>query len=150
MTKHESWMKFALLEAEKAFSKNEIPVGAIVIYKNKIIAKAHNQVEILKDVTAHAEILAITSAENNLENKYLKDCTMYVTLEPCPMCATAIVMAKIPTLVFGAMDKNYGACGTVFDLTENKKLNHKAHTISGVLDKECGELLKEFFKKKRK
>ena len=149
MTLNEKFMRFAFFEAEKAESKNEIPIGAIIIYENKIIAKGYNQVETLNDVTAHAEIIAITSASDYLKNKYLKNCTMYVTVEPCPMCATAIVMAKIPKLVFGAYDKNYGACGTVFNLTENKNLNHRVHVIGGVLDEECGALMKNFFKKKR-
>jgi tRNA(adenine34) deaminase len=150
MTAHEKWMIYALKEAEKAYGKNEIPVGCIIVFKNKIIAKAHNQVETLTDPTAHSEILAITSAAENLQSKVLSGCTMYVTLEPCAMCAGAIVLAKIPSLYFGAYDNRSGCCGSVLNITSNKNLNHKVTAYGGILDDECGEILKSFLREKRK
>lgn len=149
MTPHEHWMQFALKEAERALHKDEVPVGAIVVYKNAIIAKGHNQIEMLRDATAHAEMLALTSAAAHLENKFLKECTLYVTMEPCPMCAGAIVLSRIPTLVFGCYDPKMGACGSIVNIAENKKFNHVVHVIGGVLDTECGMIVKEFFEKKR-
>jgi len=150
MTIHERWMKYALQEATRAFDENEVPVGAVVVHHNTVIAKGHNQVERMKDATAHAEMIALTAAFASLENKFLKDCTLYATMEPCPMCASAIVLSRIPTLVFGCYDPKMGGCGSVLNITENKKLNHKAHVIGGVLDGECGTLIKDFFEKKRK
>ncbi len=149
MTPHETWMKYAIKEAERAFDQNEVPVGCIIVHENKIIGKGYNQIETLKDPTAHAEIIAITAAAAQLESKFLENCTMYVTLEPCTMCAGAIVLAKIPTLVFGAYDPKAGACGTLYTITEDARLNHRVHTISGVLDAECGSLIRDFFKLKR-
>jgi len=138
-------MELAFKEAEKAFKNGEIPVGAIVVKDNLVIGKGYNQVESLKDPTAHAEILAITAAANYLESKWLQDCTLYVTLEPCPMCAGAIVLARIPTLVFGTFDPKMGACSTVYNIVEDKRLNHKVHVISGVCDVKCQAILKNFF-----
>lgn len=149
MNINENWMKFAYREAEKAYEEGETPIGCIIVFENKIIAKSHNQVETLKDSTAHAEILAITSASAYLDSKVLKDCSMYVTLEPCVMCAGAIVLSKLENLFFGAFDPKTGACGSVIDITNNKSLNHKVNVFGGVLDTECGNLLKSFFKKKR-
>ena len=142
---HERYMELAFKEAEKAFQKGEIPVGAIVVKDNLIIGKGYNQVESLKDPTAHAEILAITAAANYLESKWLQDCTLYVTLEPCPMCAGAIALARIPTLVFGTFDPKTGACSTLYNIVEDKRLNHKVHVISGVCDTKCQTILKDFF-----
>jgi tRNA(adenine34) deaminase len=150
MSQNEYFMELAFKEAEKAFRKNEIPVGAIVVKENIIIGKGFNQVESLKDPTAHAEILAITAAANYLNSKWLEKCTLYVTLEPCPMCAGAIVLARIPTIVFGAFDPKAGACSTLYNIVEDKRLNHQVHVISGVLDTKCRGILKEFFEKKRK
>jgi len=150
MTAHEKYMKYALTEAEKAYEKKEIPVGCIIVYKNKIIAKAYNRVESLKDPTAHSEILAITSASEYLDSKILRECSMYVTLEPCAMCAGAIVLSKLDNLYFGAYDNKSGACGSVINITNNKSLNHKCKVYGGVLDKECGFLLKSFFEEKRR
>ncbi len=150
MTLHERWMKFALKEAYRAFEQNEVPVGAIIVHQNTIIAKGYNQIEMMRDPTAHAEMIALTAAAAHLENKFLKDCVLYVTMEPCPMCAGAIVLSRIPTIVFGCYDPKMGACGSVLNVTEHKKLNHQVHVIGGVLDAECGGLVKEFFKKKRK
>ena len=150
MTLHERWMKYALREAERAFEQNEVPVGAIIVYKNAIIAKGYNQVEMMHDPTAHAEMIALTAAAAHQENKFLKDCVLYVTMEPCPMCAGAIVLSRIPTIVFGCYDPKMGASGSVMNVTENKRLNHQVHVVGGVLDAECGSLVKEFFLKKRK
>lgn len=149
MTPHESWMKYALREAERALEHNEVPVGCIIVRDNKIIGKGYNQNETLKDPTAHAEIIAITAAAAQLQSKFLEDCTLYVTLEPCAMCAGAIVLAKISTLVFGAYDPKAGACGTLYTITEDSRLNHRVHTIGGILDAECGALLRDFFLVKR-
>lgn len=150
MTLHERWMKQALKEALRAYDDDEVPVGAIVVYRNTIIAKGYNQVEKMHDPTAHAEMIALTAAAAHLENKFLKECVLYVTMEPCPMCAGAIVLSRIPTVVFGCYDPKMGASGSVLNITENKKLNHMVHVVGGVLDVECGSLVKEFFSKKRK
>jgi len=150
MNLNENFMKLAFREAEKAYEEGECPVGCVIIYENKIIAKSHNQIETLKDPTAHAEILAITSAAANLDSKILKNCSMYVTLEPCPMCAGAIVLSKLKNLFFGAFDPKSGACGSVINVTNNKSLNHSVNVYGGVLDTECGGILKSFFEKKRK
>lgn len=145
MTHHEQWMKLALKEAEKAFEQNEVPVGALVVHKGKIIAKGYNQIELLQDPTAHAEMIALTAAANHLQSRRLEDCTLYVTLEPCPMCAGAIVLARVPTLVFGSYDPKAGACGTLMNIVEDKRLNHSPHVVGGVCDRESEELLKGFF-----
>jgi tRNA(adenine34) deaminase len=143
-------MTLALKEAQTAFAKNEVPVGAVVVHGGVVIGRGYNQIEMMNDPTAHAEMIALTAASSHLDSKWLKGCTLYVTLEPCPMCAGAIVLSRIPTVVFGCYDPKMGACGTLYAITEDKRLNHRVHTIGGVLDKQCGELLKEFFKKKRK
>ncbi|MDD5361433.1 MAG: tRNA adenosine(34) deaminase TadA [Ignavibacteria bacterium] len=146
---HSNWMKYALREAERAFDENEVPVGCVIIHGNRIIAKAHNQIEMLNDPTAHAEMLALTSAFDAIQNKQLKGCSMYVTLEPCTMCAGALVLAKIENIYFGAYDIKSGACGSVLNITNNKSLNHISKVYGGILDKECGMLLKAFFDMKR-
>ncbi|MEK6565411.1 MAG: tRNA adenosine(34) deaminase TadA, partial [Bacteroidota bacterium] len=135
----------ALREAEKAFEQDEVPVGAVIVHEGKIIGRGYNQIERLQDPTAHAEMIAVTAAANHLSARRLEACTMYVTLEPCPMCAGAIVMARIPTLVFGAYDAKAGACGTLMNVVEDKRLNHSVHVVAGVCDKESEELLKRFF-----
>jgi tRNA(adenine34) deaminase len=150
MTQNEIYMNYAFKEAEKAFDKEEIPIGCVIIFQNTIIAKAHNQVETLKDPTAHAEIIAITAASEYLLSKQLAGCSMYVTLEPCAMCAGAIVLSKIENLFFGAYDLKSGACGSVLNITNNKSLNHKCNVFGGVLDLKCKEILKSFFEVKRK
>jgi tRNA(adenine34) deaminase len=149
MTQNEQWMKHALLEAEKAFEHEEVPVGAIVVHDGRIIGRGHNQIERLQDPTAHAEMIAITAAANHLESRRLDGCTLYVTLEPCPMCAGAIVLARIPTLVFGSFDPKAGASGTLYNITHDKRLNHTVHVIPGVCDRESEDLLKRFFGKVR-
>ncbi|MBP8976608.1 MAG: tRNA adenosine(34) deaminase TadA [Bacteroidetes bacterium] len=148
-SRHTDYMKAAIQEAEKAFSKGEIPVGAVIVHKNKIIAKGHNLVERLKDPTAHAEMITITAASNYLSSSRLEECTLYVTLEPCPMCAGAIVLAKLPTLVFGTFDPKAGACGTLYNIVSDERLNHRVHVISGILDNDSEMLLKEFFRQRR-
>jgi tRNA(adenine34) deaminase len=137
------FMKKALQEAEMAFDKGEIPVGAVIVINNTIIARSHNLTELLHDVTAHAEMQAITAAANFLGGKYLKDCTLYVTLEPCQMCAGALYWSQISKIVFGASDENrgYQKMGT--------QLHPKTQVVSGVLEQECGDLMKAFFKNKR-
>ena len=142
-------MRFAFREAEKAFELDEVPIGCVIVKDGAIVGRGHNQTEQLQDSTAHAEMIAITSANGTLENRFLTGCTLYVTLEPCPMCAGAIVNSRIDRLVFGAYDPKAGACGTLFTITEDDRLNHRVHTIGGVLDGECGAILKEYFKKKR-
>lgn len=138
-------MKQALREAEKAFEQEEVPVGAVIVHKGRIIGRGFNESERLQDPTAHAEMIALTAAANHLGSRRLEDCTVYVTLEPCVMCAGAIVLARVPMLVFGAFDPKAGACGTLFNVTEDKRLNHTVHVISGVCDAESEELLKGFF-----
>lgn len=142
----EQYMQQALNEAQKAFEADEIPVGAIVVMNNKIIARAHNQVELLKDSTAHAEILALTTAYNYLGSKYLPDATLYVTLEPCLMCSGALYWSKIGKIVFGAQDdkNSYRRCtGT------NNPFHPKTAITGGVLQEECAQLMKDFFKARR-
>jgi len=140
----EYFMREALKEAKKAFDADEIPVGAIVVCNNRIIARAHNLTERLNDVTAHAEMQAITSAANFLNGKYLNECTMYITLEPCVMCAGALSWSQIGKIVYGASDTKRG-----FNLVGNKILHPKTELISGIIADECSELLKTFFQKKR-
>jgi tRNA(adenine34) deaminase len=144
------YMQEALKEAIKAFESDEVPVGAVIVYKEKIVARAHNQIKLLKDPTAHAEMIAITQAASYLGNERLLDTTMYVTLEPCSMCTGALVLARVKRVVFGAKDEKAGACGSVVDLAKNKKLNHKFIVKSGIYEDECRKLLQEFFKLKRK
>lgn len=146
---HEYWMGLALKEAHAAFSRNEVPVGALIVHNGSVIGKGSNQIELLQDPTAHAEIISITAAASHLGNRQLDNCTMYVTLEPCPMCAGAIVMARIPLLVFGAYDSKAGAVTSLYTITNDTRLNHRVHAIGGVLEEKCGGLLKEFFLKTR-
>lgn len=140
----EYFMKKALLEAEVAFEKGEIPVGAVIVIDSRVIARSHNLTELLHDVTAHAEMQAITSAANYLGGKYLKDCTLYVTLEPCQMCAGALYWSQISKIVYGATDENRGftKLGT--------QLHPKTKVVSGVLEKECALLMRAFFRTKRR
>ncbi len=140
----EDYMKIALSEARKAFDKGEVPVGAIIVYKNRIIARAHNLTEQLNDTTAHAEIQAITAATNLIGGKYLDDCTLYVTLEPCAMCAGALFWAQLGNLVFGAYDATRG-----FSKFSPSLLHKQTQISGGILEEECAEILKTFFQKKR-
>ncbi len=145
----EFYMGIAIKEAQKAADKDEVPVGAVIVHKNKIISRAHNQVEMLNDPTAHAEMIAITQAASFLQSKWLSECSIYVTIEPCSMCAGALVLSRIKEIVFGAKDPKTGACGSVLDIANNKKLNHKISVRHRILEQECGFLLTEFFKKKK-
>ena len=140
----EQFMRKALVEAQAAFDEGEIPVGAIVVCRGRIISRAHNLTETLTDVTAHAEMQAITAAANALGGKYLTDCTLYVTVEPCPMCAGAIGWAQIPRIVYGASDEKRG-----YRKFAPNVLHPKATAIGGVLEEECRMLMQEFFKKRR-
>ena len=146
---HEYWMGLALKEAEVALRRKEVPIGALVVKEGAVIGKGLNQVELLQDPTAHAEIIAITAAAAHLGNRRLEKCTMYVTMEPCPMCAGAIVLARIPLLVFGAYDPKAGACTSLYTITNDNRLNHRVHTMGGVLEEKCGAILKSFFLHRR-
>lgn len=139
----EYFMKKALVEAENAFEKGEIPVGAIIVVDNRVIARSHNLTEMLHDVTAHAEMQAITAAANFIGGKYLKDCTLYVTLEPCQMCAGALYWSQISKIVFGARDEQRGF------MTLGTQLHPKTEVVSGVMADQCAQLMKDFFKKRR-
>jgi tRNA(adenine34) deaminase len=149
MTMHETWMKQAYRQAEMAYEAGEVPIGCVITFQNIVIAKSYNQVETLKDPTAHAELIAITAAAEYLQSKQLLGCSMYVTLEPCSMCAGAIVLAKIENLFFGAYDIKSGACGSVLNITNNKSLNHSCNVSGGIMDTECKEILRSFFEVKR-
>ncbi len=143
------YMQEALKEARKAFEKDEVPVGAVIVSEGRIIARAHNQVELLKDPTAHAEMIAITQAAAALGSKWLVDCAIYITIEPCSMCAGALVLSRIEKIFLGAKDPKTGACGSVVNIVNHKKLNHRIKVKKGVLQKECSSLLSEFFRQKR-
>jgi len=142
------YMSEALKEANKAFVIDEVPVGAIIVHDGRIIARAHNQIKLLKDPTAHAEMIAITQASSYLANERLINATMYATIEPCPMCAGALILARIKRLCFGSSDPKTGAFGSVLDINK-KRLNHRILVAKGVLAEECSSLMKDFFKKKR-
>ncbi len=143
-----TYMKEAYREAELAFSEAEIPVGAIIEYNGEVISRAHNNREQSKDATGHAEMLAIRAACEKLGGWHLNKCTLYVTLEPCPMCMGAIINSRVGKVVFGAKDYKAGACGSVLNLC-SYPLNHKPQIIEGVMKEECAEILTEFFKNKR-
>lgn len=146
---HEHFMQIALDEARQAFREEEVPVGAVIVNDGRIIAQAHNQREQLHDPTAHAEMIAITQAAESLGSWRLDGCTLYVTLEPCPMCAGAIIQARIPTVVYGATDPKAGAVDSLFRLLDDRRLNHRAEVIADVSAAECGEILTRFFQQQR-
>ena len=150
MQEKEKYMKEALKEAQKAYDKLEIPVGAIIVKDGKIIARAHNQKETKFDTTKHAEILAIQKASKKLKSWRLIDCEMYVTLEPCTMCAGAIINSRIKKIYIGASDEKTGAVGSVLNLFDDYKFNHKPEYEKGILEQECSDILKIFFKNLRK
>ncbi len=139
----------AMQQAVAAFEADEVPVGCIITLGDRIIAAAHNQRETLKDPTAHAEVLAITQAADAIRDWRLENCTMYVTLEPCPMCAGAIVQSRIPLVIYGATDSKAGAVESLYHLLNDERLNHQAQVVGGVLATECGDLLTAFFREKR-
>ncbi len=147
---HIMHMEIALEEARLAEQEDEVPVGALIVSaKEGIIARAHNQRELLKDPTAHAEMIAITQAAQFLQSWRLENCILYVTLEPCPMCAGAIVQSRVPWVVYGCMDPKAGACHSLFNLLNDPRLNHRSRVVTGVLENECSIILSEFFQKKR-
>ena len=145
----EKFMKEALKEAKKAYKKLEIPVGCVIVKDGEIIAKAHNLKELKKDTTKHAEIIAIQRASKKLNSWRLLDCEMYVTLEPCPMCAGAIINSRIKKIYIGTLDEKTGACGSVLNLFKDYKFNHKVEVEKGIMKDECEKILKEFFKELR-
>ena len=146
---HSAWMNEALRLAGKAYREGEIPVGAVIVQKNKIIGRGYNQRERLKDPTAHAEILAITAAAGTLEDWRLTDCTLYVTKEPCPMCAGAIINSRMRLLVFGTYDEEKGCCGSLYQLCGDRRLDSKTAVKGGVEEEKCTAILQEFFQTKR-
>lgn len=146
---HDEFMRLALREAERALAEDEVPVGAVVVQHGRVIAAAYNQREQLRDPTAHAEMIAITQAAGTLGSWRLDECTLYVTLEPCPMCAGAIVLARLPRVVFGAADPKAGAAMSLYRLLDDGRLNHRAEVVAGVLAGPCGEILSRFFAERR-
>ena len=148
MGKEVEFMREALKLARIARDKDEVPIGAVVVCGNKIIAKGYNQVEELCDPTAHAEMIAITSATSFLKSKWLKDCTLYVTIEPCVMCASALILSRIKEVVWGADDVKAGAFGSKIDVNK-LKLNHQIKVKKGILSEECSQIIRDFFKQKR-
>ena len=147
---HQRWMSQAIQQAHKAIQIDEVPIGAVIIHNNQVIGRGYNQREHLHDPTAHAEILAITAASNTLEDWRLNDCTLYVTKEPCPMCAGAIVMSRFKMVIFGCYDEEKGCCGSLYQLCGDPRLGQKIAVKGGVLEEECLELIQNFFLAKRK
>lgn len=143
------YMYSALMEAENALAKNEVPIGAVIVHDNRIIGRGYNQTETLKDPTAHAEMIAITAASNNLQTKFLDECDIYITVEPCIMCSGAILLARIRTIYFSTFEPKFGAAGSLFNLLESEKYNHKPKVFSGIYSEESKALLEQFFKLKR-
>lgn len=143
------FMFAALLEAEQALEHNDAPIGAVIVHKNRIIGKGHNQVELLKDPTAHAETIAISAACNFLQTNRLDECELYTTLEPCVMCSGAIMLSKIPTIYFGAFEPKFGAAGSLYNILQEGKYNHTPKVYSGLLETECKLVMQEFFRNLR-
>ena len=146
---HVKWMKAAFREAEKAFEQDEVPIGAVVVQNGQIIGRGYNQCESLIDPTAHAEIIAITSAANTIKDWRLKDCQLYVTKEPCPMCAGALVNARINMVIFGMYDEKEGCCGSLYQLCRDNRFKHKLTVKGGLMEGACTLIIQEFFKKHR-
>ncbi|MBI5971634.1 tRNA adenosine(34) deaminase TadA [Staphylococcus caledonicus] len=149
MANDEYYMKLAIAEAKKAQRLGEVPIGAIIVKNDEVIARAHNLRETAQQPTAHAEHIAIERAAKEVGSWRLEECTLYVTLEPCVMCAGAIVMSRIPRVVFGAMDSKGGCSGSLMNLVEEPRFNHRATVVSGILEKDCGDLLRQFFRELR-
>ena len=147
---HEHYMRMALAEAEAALAENKIPVKTVIIHKNHIITATHNQRKALHNPTAHAEMIAITQAAQALGTWRLSGCSLYVTLEPCPICAGAIVQARLPQVVYGAADPKAGAVQTLYQMLADRRLNHQAQTVPGVLADQCGAMLSRFFEAQRR
>jgi tRNA(adenine34) deaminase len=150
MEEHNSWMKEAIREAERAKAVDEVPIGAVIVHNGEIIGRGHNLRETTHDPTAHAEILAMRQASEHLQAWRLLDCTLYVTLEPCPMCAGAMVQARLPRLVYGTIDPKAGCAGTLMNLLQEQRFNHQVEVIAGVMQEECAALLTGFFRKLRR
>ena len=148
MNEQIKFMKVAIKEAQTAEAIEEVPVGAVIVYQGKIVARAHNKRNTNKDGTAHAEIMAIAKAGKKLGRWNLSDCEMYVTLEPCAMCAGAAVNSRIKRIIFGAYDKRFGCCGSIMNIT-NSELNHRVEIVGGVMEEQCRVMLSSFFKKLR-
>lgn len=144
------FMREALKEAQKAFEADEVPIGAVAVYKNQIIGRGHNRTEHLHDPTAHAEIIAITAAANALGSWRLENVDVYTTVEPCIMCAGALVLARVKRIIFGARDEKFGGCGSVFNIVNEQKLNHQIEVVEGLLKEQAVSLMKRFFERKRK
>ncbi len=142
-------MKLAIQQAQIAEENGDVPIGAVIVYKNQIIGKAYNQREQLNDPTAHAEIIALTQAAAARQSWRLNGCTIYVTLEPCPMCAGALVLSRMDRLVYGCNDPKTGACGSLYNIVQDERLNHRLEVTSGVLQEQCRRQLQEFFAKRR-
>lgn len=147
---HEYFLQLALQEAEQAFRENEVPVGCVIVHDSQVIASAHNQREQLHDPTAHAEMIAITQAAEALQDWRLEECLLYVTLEPCCMCAGAILQARVPQVIYGATDPKGGAVQSMFQLLNDARLNHRCEILGGVLAGPCGEILSRFFQQQRR
>ena len=142
---HEPFMRIAMKEARKGASVGEVQIGAVVVLNGSVIGRAHNRREGLKDPSAHAEILALREAAGYLGRWVLEGCNIYVTLEPCPMCAAAIVQSRLDRIVYGARDIRWGACGTLYDIPRDPRLNHRCDVTGGILAEECAKMLREFF-----
>jgi tRNA(adenine34) deaminase len=150
MFPHDHYMRLALAEAQAALAENEVPIGAVIVRGERVIGAGHNQREMLKDPTAHAEMIAITQAAATLGDWRLEECTLYVTLEPCPMCCGAILQARVPVVVYGAADPKAGAVESLFHLLSDNRLNHRCQIVPGVLADECSRILTEFFQAQRR
>ena len=146
---YEDYMRLAIQQASEAFEADEVPIGAVVVHHNKIIGRGYNQVECLKDATAHAEMIALSAAFNHIGDWRLEDCYLFSTVEPCTMCAGAAMLSRIKRIVFGASDPKFGACGSIFNVPAEKKLNHRIEVVSGILSDEISEMMKQFFKQIR-
>lgn len=149
MVDHTKWMRLALREAEQAFDIKEVPVGAVIMKGSHLIGRGHNQMELLTDPTAHAEIIAITAAASFLEDWRLEECTLYVTKEPCAMCAGAIINSRLEKVVFGCYDEKEGCCGSLYQICSDPRFSHKTAVKGGILENDCSSLLVNFFKSRR-
>ena len=149
MVDHTKWMRLALREAEQAFDIKEVPVGAVIMKGSHLIGRGHNQMELLTDPTAHAEIIAITAAASLLGDWRLKECTLYVTKEPCAMCAGAIINSRLEKVVFGCYDEQEGCCGSLYQICSDPRFSHKTAVKGGILENDCSSLLVNFFKSRR-
>ena len=146
---YEDYMRLAIQQAGEAFEADEVPIGAVVVHHNKVIGRGYNQIERLKDATAHAEMIALSAAFNHIGDWRLEDCYLFSTVEPCTMCAGAAVLSRIKRIVYGAGDPKFGACGSIFNVPTEKKLNHRIEVVSGVLSEEISDMMKQFFKQIR-